>query len=43
MTAYQETNAGARSSQDDMKVQYTARLILRAVGAAVSPGVMMAA
>src|SRR5882762_8374510 len=25
MTAYQETNAGARSSQDDMKVQYTAK------------------
>ncbi len=25
MTAYQETNAGARSSQDDMKVRYTAK------------------
>src|SRR5882762_7165180 len=25
MTTHQETNAGARSSQDDMKVRYTAR------------------
>jgi len=43
MTTYQEINANARSTQEDIKVRYTARLILQAVGAAASPAVMMAA
>jgi hypothetical protein len=43
MTSYQETNAGARSSQEDMKVRYTAKTHTSAVDAEESPAVMMAA
>jgi len=42
MTTFQETNAGARSSQRDMKVRYTAKTHTRAAGAAASPAAMMA-
>jgi hypothetical protein len=43
MSTYQETNAGAGSTQEVMKVQYTAKTHTSGVGAAASPAVMMAA
>jgi len=43
MTTFQENNAVARSSQEDTKVRYSPRPILRAAGAAAFHAVMMAA
>src|SRR5258708_1147483 len=42
MTTYQETNAGARTSEEDMRCGTPPRPILRAVDAEESPAVMMA-
>ena len=43
MTTYQEINAAARLTQDDVKVQTPPRPILQAVGGVASPAVMMGA
>jgi len=43
MTTYQEINAAARSTPDDIKFGTPPRPTLQAVGVAASPAVMMAA
>jgi hypothetical protein len=42
MNTFQETNAGTRSTQEDMKVRYTAKTTLQVAGAAACAAVMMA-